>query len=135
MEAYINKLRKEFLPEEFNPAKAPCSEKDGFGKEDEPTDEKEIEQMKALPYRRLVACLLWTSTTVRSDVSFCVKKLSQPLNNPGKKMWTNPGGDFLEVLLWRVHEFKEGLTDQVIIVRRNNRSVPEGERSEPSGRG
>ena len=43
--------------------------------------------MKKYPYRRLVACLLWISTTVRSDIAFPVKRLSQHFNNPGMKMW------------------------------------------------
>ena len=87
MKKYTQKVAEEFLPKGIRPVSCPFSENDSFSKQDEPTDPQEIEKMKKLPYRRLVACLLWISTTVRSDVAFPVKKLSQHFNNPGMKMW------------------------------------------------
>ena len=87
MRKYTQKVADEFLPKGIRPIKCPYTENDSFSKQDEPTDPAEIEKMKKLPYRRLVACLLWISTTVRCDIAFPVKRLTQHFNNPGMKMW------------------------------------------------
>ena len=72
---------------DYMPVSSPSTEADAFTKEDEPTSEAEVMEMTKLPYRRLVACLLWVATSVRCDTALPVKKLTQHFNNPGKKMW------------------------------------------------
>ena len=87
MSKYVQTLTKEFLPVDIRPVSSPSTEADSFTKLDEPVTDLEKSEMAKLPYRRLVACLLWVSTTVRCDAAFTVKKLTQHFNNPGKKMW------------------------------------------------
>ena len=87
MGKYVDNLAKEFLPVDYMPVSSPSTEADAFSKEDEPTAEAEVLEMSRLPYRRLVACLLWVATSVRCDTALPVKKLTQHFNNPGKKMW------------------------------------------------
>ena len=85
MAKYAQTLTKEFLPVGIRPVSSPSTEAGSFTKLDEPTTDLEKSEMAGLPFRRLVACLLWVSTTVRCDAAFTVTKLTQHFNTQARR--------------------------------------------------
>jgi hypothetical protein len=72
----VRKKRDAPFPFRYNATKADC-----------PRNEKEIEEMKKVPYRTVLGKLLYIAMATRPDILFAVVALSRFANNPGKVHW------------------------------------------------
>jgi len=52
-----------------------------------PQTEAEKQEMRSIPYRSLVGCLIYLSNTTRPDICYIVNRLARFLSNPGKQHW------------------------------------------------
>ena len=52
-----------------------------------PQTDKEVEEMKQIPYKEAVGALLYISTTTRPDISYAVGQVAKFNHNPGVQYW------------------------------------------------
>jgi transposase InsO family protein len=93
MEKFIDKMLFNFALKDITPTPLPYkvghevhAPEPAYDKQ-HPITEAEKAKMTKVPYRNLVASLLWLSTTVRFDISFVVKRLTQNYNAPKWEHW------------------------------------------------
>ena len=93
MEKFINKMLFNFALKDIKSTPLPYKEgnevtapEPAYEKQ-HPITEAEKAKVAKVPYRNLVASLLWISTTVRFDISFVVKRLTQNYNSPKWEHW------------------------------------------------
>jgi len=93
MEKFIEKMLFNFAVQDITPTPLPYkvghevhAPEPAYDKQ-HPITEAEKAKVTKVPYRNLVASLLWLSTTVRFDISFVVKRLTQNYNAPKWEHW------------------------------------------------
>ena len=93
MEKFINKMLFNFALKDITPTPLPYKEgnevtapEPAYEKQ-HPITEAEKAKVAKVPYRNLVASLLWISTTVRFDIRFVVKLLTKNYNSPKWEHW------------------------------------------------
>ena len=52
-----------------------------------PQTDKEVEEMKQIPYKEAVGALLYISTSTRPDISYAVGQVAKFNHNPGFQHW------------------------------------------------
>ena len=86
-ETYVSKVLKQFNMDQCNSIETPTDGNKLTGRDSPETDE-EKQSMVNKPYRQVIGSLLYTTISVRPDISFIVNALSRFNNNPGEKHWT-----------------------------------------------
>ena len=83
---FINKLA-EFGMTDCKPVGTPMAPGLKLSKEDSPTSEEELEEMKNIPYMNAVEALLYLVNTSRPDIAYTAGVLSRLNSNPGVAHW------------------------------------------------
>ena len=84
---YIERVCERFGISSNRPANTPLPAGFNSSKADCPTEAQEVEQMKGLPYRALIGCLMWAVVSCRPECLYALSHLSKFLVNPGMKHW------------------------------------------------
>ena len=79
---YIMSIIKKFFPDGLKPSRTPMSETILLTSEMCPQTDADIRQMKGVPYRQLLGCLLWLSMGTRPDIAYAVSFLAKFCSNP-----------------------------------------------------
>ena len=85
--AYIDKIKKRFHMDGCHSSFITTRKGNKPVGTDCPTDSKEIEEMKQIPYRSAVGSLLYLAMATRVDICQIVCLLARFGHNPGKKHW------------------------------------------------
>ena len=87
-EKYIADMLERFHMAECKEVATPLDPSVKLTKEMEPKTEKEILEMKTVPYRSAVGSLMYAMVATRPDIAAAVGVVSRHLNNPGQAHWT-----------------------------------------------
>jgi len=86
-EPYIRDMLHRFNMEDCNPIRTPCDENQRLTKDMSPKDDKELDEMKNVPFQQAVGSLLFAAQVSRPDINYAVNEVSRYNNNPGKPHW------------------------------------------------
>lgn len=86
-ELYINEILEKFNMADCNPVSTPIDINQKLSKEQCPKNQKEQDEMKAIPYQEAVGSIMFTAQVCRPDVSFAVNMVSRFSKNPGRVHW------------------------------------------------
>jgi hypothetical protein len=84
---FISALLKKFRMESCSPKLIPADPHTQLSANMSPKTEKEIDDMKKVPYREAVGSLLYLATTTRPDIAFPLGQVSQFCQNQGYGHW------------------------------------------------
>jgi Reverse transcriptase (RNA-dependent DNA polymerase) len=82
-EAYINSVIRWFNLEDSKPLSTPIDSNTHLLKDDYLTSAKDKQEMKDVPYRKLIGALNWLAVSSQPDIAFVIGQLAQFLENPG----------------------------------------------------
>jgi hypothetical protein len=85
--AYIDLVVKRFNLSTAPPLQTPIDPNAQISKAQSPTTDKQIDDMRNVPYREAIGSLMYASIGTRPDITFAVTLLSQYLQNPGRAHW------------------------------------------------
>ena len=97
-ERYIEKVLERFNMGEAKPVCTPLAGHFKLGSHQCPTNDKEKEEMKTVPYSSAVGSLMYAMVCTRPDIAFAVGVVSRFLSNPGTEHW--------EAVKWILEYFK-----------------------------
>ena len=86
-EAYINSIICWFNLEDTKPLSTPIDSNTHLLKDDCPITIKDKQEMKNVPYRKIIGTLNWLAVGSCPDIAFVVGQLAQFLENPGQIHW------------------------------------------------
>jgi Reverse transcriptase (RNA-dependent DNA polymerase) len=86
-EKLVQSILTRFRMEDCKPVKTPQEPGLKLSKDMCPTSDAEKEDMKNVPYRSAVGCLMYLMVATRPDIATAVGVASQFLENPGRQHW------------------------------------------------
>lgn len=84
---YISDVLVRFGMDDCNPVVTPMDLNQKISSKLCPKTNIEQQQMKEIPYREAIGCLLFAAQITRRDISYAVNVLSRYIVNPGKAHW------------------------------------------------
>ena len=84
---YINSIIHRFNLEDAKLLSAPIDANTRLLKDDCANSEEEKQEMKKIPYHKVIGALNWVAVGMRPDIAFVVSQLAQFLENPGRVHW------------------------------------------------
>lgn len=87
-EAYVEDILKRFNMAECKPISTPLDTNQKLSREMEPQEQKEIDDMRKIPYKEAVGSLMHASQGTRPDLTYAVGLVSRFCQNPGKIHWS-----------------------------------------------
>ena len=84
---YIEKILRRFNMHSCSPCAAPVQKGDKLAKSQCPQNDKEIAEMRKVPYASAVGSLMYAQVCTRPDIAFAVNALGRYLSNPGLSHW------------------------------------------------
>lgn len=88
-EKYIEKVLNRFNMSNAKEVSTPLAGHFKLNIKQNPTSEKDKEDMKKIPYASTVGSLMYAMVCIRPDIAHAVGVVSRYLSNPGKELW-NP---------------------------------------------
>lgn len=85
---YLKEILERFGMSDCKPVTSPLEAGLKLSSEMEPKTEEEREQMKAVPFRAAVGCLMYAAQVSRPDICFATNYVSRFNQNPGRDHWT-----------------------------------------------
>jgi hypothetical protein len=82
---YVENVLKKFGMEDCHPVGTPLDGK--LTEQMGPADEQEAEEMKLVPYRQAIGCLMYLMVGTRPDLAVAVSQISRFMENPGNQHW------------------------------------------------
>lgn len=86
-EDYIEKVLHRFNMDKATPVSSPLASHLKLSSKQNPSSEKEQEEMKDVPYASAVGSLMYAMVCTRPDIAHSVGVVSRFLSNPGKEHW------------------------------------------------
>lgn len=104
--SYVEKVLSKFGMSACKPASVPLAAHFSLSKDQSPTIDSEINEMKKIPYANAIGSVMYLMVSTRPDIAYTVSCLSRYMSNPGKPHW--------EAMKWLLrylkHTSKCGLT-------------------------
>jgi len=85
--AYIESIICRFNLDDAKSLTIPMDPNILLSKDQCPTTEEQMKEMKKIPYREAIGALNWVAVGSRPDISFAVGQLAQFMENPGRNHW------------------------------------------------
>ena len=86
-ERYIEKVLERFNMHKSKSVNTPLAGHFKLSSKQSPTSEKEMEEMKKIPYSSVVGSLMYAMICTRPDIAYAVGVVSRFLANPGNEHW------------------------------------------------
>lgn len=106
---YFNKIIGKFHLEQAKTLKTPFAQHFKLSATQSPVSEKDIVDMKSVPYANLVGSLMYGMVCCRPDLAHSLSVFSRYMGNPGRKHW--------EASKWIVHYLKGTLNKGLIYTK------------------
>ena len=84
---YINSILQRFDMLHSKPISTPLTSPCKLSNDDSPKNEREISEMKDVPYKQILGCIRYLVSCTRLDICFAAGFLSRFMANPGPKHW------------------------------------------------
>ena len=104
-ETYIKKILERFSMQDCKSLDSPVSKCDALSLEMCPKTQKEIDQMRKVPYANAVGSLMYAMMCTRPDICYAVGMVSRYQSNPGQGHWK---------AVKRVLRYLKGTTDYAL---------------------
>lgn len=84
---YIDRVLDKYSMNDAKVREVPMAHLSSLSKMQCPKDERELAQMKDIPYANAVGCLMYSMTSCRPDIAVAMGQLSKYMSNAGKEHW------------------------------------------------
>ena len=84
---YINSILQRFDMLHSKPISTPLTSPCKLSNDDSPKNEREISEMKDVPYKQILGCIRYLVSCTRPDICFAAGFLSRFMANPRPKHW------------------------------------------------
>ena len=84
---YIREILQRFLDDYLKRASTPSDLNKTLSKSMCPANMEEVQQMKNIPYREAIGCLLWLAMGTRPDIAYAVSQVARYNDDPGPLHW------------------------------------------------